>query len=121
VKSNFTGKILFSRTKSPPVDHYGGNGEYADQWFKLEPGSGDRANWFRLRNTSSNTVVVSGDGVTNSKADDGEKDNQFWCFEFEDMKFVNIEYHEDQKKIFSQTPEVIGKHCPTLLAIPHTH
>ena len=36
VKSNFTGKVLFSRThKSPNVDHIDGDGKWADQWFKI--------------------------------------------------------------------------------------
>ncbi|KAI0441768.1 hypothetical protein F4803DRAFT_405290 [Xylaria telfairii] len=109
VKNNFTEKVLFSRThKSPHVDHIDGDGKWADQWFKLEPGTGDRENWFRLKNTSSNTVVDSGDDVGNSGADDGEKDDQYWCFEFEDMKFVGIDYKVDEHKILSNAPEAIG-------------
>ncbi|KAI3316824.1 hypothetical protein HD806DRAFT_551312 [Xylariaceae sp. AK1471] len=109
MKSDFTGKVVFSRThKSPNVDHIDGDGKWADQWFKIEPGTGDRENWFRIRNTSSNTVVVSGDDVGNSKADGGESDDQYWCFEFEDMKFVGVDYKVDEHKLLSNTPEAIG-------------
>ncbi|KAI0185653.1 hypothetical protein EV127DRAFT_411938 [Xylaria flabelliformis] len=109
VKSNFTDKVLFSRThKKPHVDHIDGDGKWADQWFKLEPDTGDRENWFRIRNTSSDTVVHSGDGVDNIGADDEKNDDQYWCFEFEDMKFVGIDYKIDEHKILSNTPEAIG-------------
>jgi hypothetical protein len=53
--------------------------------------------------------VVSGNGVTNAKADAATNDNQYWSFQFEDMEFVTIDYDLDNHKILGNKPSIVGK------------
>jgi len=116
VKSNYTGKVIFSRSSPDPrVGHIDGNGEYADNWFTIEAGTGKNANNFRLRNkyTDSDTVMFSrttpDPKLYNYPGNSDIYDDQYFTYLFEDMKIDRIEYHVDQALIVSSVPEVIGQ------------
>lgn len=112
IKSKYTDKFLFSRHMEPRVGHIDSDGKYDDNWFRLERGTGKLANHFRLRNFSSDMVIVSRTHVephlTNYSGTAKSHDDHYFSFVFEDTEIVRIKYNDEEGRILSSTPEVLN-------------
>ncbi|KAJ7451332.1 hemolytic lectin [Mycena latifolia] len=110
IKSRETGYVLFSRAHpAPHVGHI--NGRYDDNWFKLDPGTGQFTSMVRLVVPSTETVVVSRDNtdeIDNYPAKHQVYPDQFFAFEYEDMVVDRIEYELRLGKIIASTPRVLA-------------
>ncbi|KAG8985086.1 hypothetical protein FRB94_012017 [Tulasnella sp. JGI-2019a] len=110
IKSKATGNVLFSRPRqSPNVGHISGNGQYNDNWFKLEPGKGQFTKQFRL--ITASVALVSRTHVEPHLWNHPQEEvfpDQYFSFLFEDMRIDRVEYDLKLGKIISSTPTILA-------------
>ncbi|KAJ6583886.1 hemolytic lectin [Mycena vulgaris] len=107
IKARQSGWVLFSRVASKPfVSHVPGNGQYPDNWFKLDPGKDLFVGMTRLVVPATKTVVVLRDKeVPNNVTNLTEiYSDQYFKFEYEDMLVERIEYDLKLGRVLATTP-----------------
>jgi hypothetical protein len=58
LKNKKTGRVLFSRQKSPGFGQFDGD-SFADQWWQLVPGEGDYQGWYLVKSKFTGNVLFS--------------------------------------------------------------
>ncbi|KAF8663989.1 hypothetical protein AX16_000840 [Volvariella volvacea WC 439] len=108
IKSRQTGLVLFSQAaQQPTTGHVAGDGQLANNWFKLERGQGKLGNSFRLITLSNNLALFSRSQSSPNfgaiKADQ-RSDDQYFTFDWEDLETISLGYDFGQAKIvFSES------------------
>ena len=85
-------------------------------WFKLEPGSGQYANYFRLITPSQGLTLFSRISPDPTFLNYTEKNfyaDQLFGFIWEDMKVDKVEFNLDSGKIISSTPITLAEQVLT--------
>ena len=87
-----------------------------NSWFKLEPGSGQYANYFRLITPSQGLALVSRTAAEPYFFNHDEKifyADQLFGFIWEDMQVDKVEFNLNSGKIISSTPVVLAEQVLT--------
>ncbi|KAF9648921.1 hypothetical protein BDM02DRAFT_3128687 [Thelephora ganbajun] len=88
----------------------------ACSWFKIEPGSGQYTNYFRLITPSEGLTLFCRsypDPTFGNYTENGFHPDQLFGFFWEDMKVDKIEYNLDAGKIISSTPITLAEQVLT--------
>ncbi|KAF1807913.1 hypothetical protein P152DRAFT_517948 [Eremomyces bilateralis CBS 781.70] len=101
------GRVVFSRQLYPGL--YGEVGLYTtdhkDQHFKIEPGTGDKRDYFRLIGPHTKRVIFSRDElVSNYELSGGPHNDHYFKFLYEDTVFDRVEYDIDHATVTPQDP-----------------
>lgn len=116
IKSQNTGKVLFSRNPGPTVGHIEGDGRYEDNWFRIEPGPGQYSSYFRLITPSQGKALVSRlspDPTFSNSSSNEFHTGQLFSFFWEEMNINRVDFKLDAGSILTSTPITLGEQVLT--------